>query len=488
VATNGGLNVSPFIRVYNRMFKNGANSAMDLKTFGNSNSNVNSDVLIRLDSGGDPTPGANSGKIIYNINGSDKHIMTSSGLGINITSPGIFALNVNGDSMLANILNVSGFTTLNNNVTLISSLNVSGFSTFSNNTTLVSSLNVSGFATLNNNATLLSSLNVSGFTTLNNTTLLSSLNVSGFTTLNNSATFLSSLNVSGFTTLNNNTTLLSSLNVSGFTRLNNDTTLLSSLNISGFTTLNNNTTLLSSLNISGRTIIGNDVYNYNDSVLELYKNLTVRKNVTSIGGSFIGDMISIKVGEGNDSSYISLAQAGDINIQTQNYTTSNAVITLTSNKFITLNSPETVISNDLKINGLVSGINIGVKSPLFFTTNRNMTINGISFSVYDIDLRKYTKAVSLDGYNIRQFRIRHWPANGDFETGPSSYQYHLKRYDIFMSNRNGLNLYSLSSPLDNQFLTETVQTHFLYRNTFDYLIYCSRYGAVKVYFIIEDLL
>jgi hypothetical protein len=270
--------------------------------------------------------------------------------------------------------------------------------------------------------------------------------------------------------------------------LNNNTTLLSSLNVSGFTTLNNNTTLLSSLNISGRTIIGNDVYNYNDSVLELYKNLTVRKNVTSIGGSFIGDMISIKVGEGNDSSYISLAQAGDINIQTQNYTTSNAVITLTSNKFITLNSPETVISNDLKINGLVSGINIGVKSPLFFTTNRNMTINGISFSVYDIDLRKYTKAVSLDGYNIRQFRIRHWPANGDFETGPSSYQYHLKRYDIFMSNRSGLNLYSLSSPLDNQFLTETVQTHFLYRNTFDYLIYCSRYGAVKVYFIIEDLL
>jgi hypothetical protein len=46
---------------------NGANTAMDLKTFGNSNSGVNSDVLIRLDSGGDPNPGSNSGKIIYNI-------------------------------------------------------------------------------------------------------------------------------------------------------------------------------------------------------------------------------------------------------------------------------------------------------------------------------------------------------------------------------------------------------------------------------------
>ena len=73
--------------------------------------------------------------------------------------------------------------------------------------------------------------------------------------------------------------------------------------MSGFSSFNN-TTMLSSLNISGRTIIGNDIYNYNDSVLELYKNLTVRKNVTDIGGSFIGDMISIKAGEGNNSSYM----------------------------------------------------------------------------------------------------------------------------------------------------------------------------------------
>ena len=60
--------------------------------------------------------------------------MTSSGLGINVTTPGIFALNVSGDSMLSNILNVSGFTTLYNNTTLVSSLNVSGFTTLNNNT------------------------------------------------------------------------------------------------------------------------------------------------------------------------------------------------------------------------------------------------------------------------------------------------------------------------------------------------------------------
>jgi hypothetical protein len=79
------------------MWKNGANTAMDIKTFGNSNSNVNSDVLIRIDSCGDPTPGANVGTIKYNINGSDKHIMTGSSFGINTITPGSYALNVNGN-------------------------------------------------------------------------------------------------------------------------------------------------------------------------------------------------------------------------------------------------------------------------------------------------------------------------------------------------------------------------------------------------------
>ncbi len=46
---------------------------------------VNSDSLIRIDSGGpgEPTPGANAGTITYNINGSIKHVMTSSSFGIN---------------------------------------------------------------------------------------------------------------------------------------------------------------------------------------------------------------------------------------------------------------------------------------------------------------------------------------------------------------------------------------------------------------------
>jgi hypothetical protein len=420
------------------MFKNGANTAMDLKTFGNSNANVNSDVLIRLDSGGDPTPGTNSGKITYNINGLDRHIMTATGLCINTTGPGIFALNVNGDSLLSNNLNVSGTTKISNN-----------------------------------------------------TTLFSSLNVSGFTLLNNNTTLLSSFNISGFTTLNNNVSIISSLNVSGFTTLNNNVSIISSLNISGFTTLNNNVSIISSLNVSGRTIIGSDIYNYNDSVLELYKNITVRKNVTDIYGTFIGDNIAIKAGEGNNSSYISLVEGGNINIQTQNYATSNAVITLTSNKFINMNTPETVISNNLTINGTVKGANLGVKSPIFFTTNRTITINGDIFSIYDLNLSKYTKSVLLDGYTIRQFRIRHWPASADFEYSSTFFnEMYLKRYDIFMSNRNGLSIFSLSSPVENYYLRETkIGSHFLYRKDFNYITFCSKGSTpVKVYLIIEDLL
>ena len=95
VITNSGTAVEPFIRVYNRMWKNGANTAMDIKTFGNSNSNVNSNVLIRLDSGGDPTAGQNAGTITFNINGSDKHIINGSSFGINTITPGAYALNVN---------------------------------------------------------------------------------------------------------------------------------------------------------------------------------------------------------------------------------------------------------------------------------------------------------------------------------------------------------------------------------------------------------
>jgi hypothetical protein len=64
---NGALLIQPFVTVYNRMFKNGANTALKFSTYGGSNSGVNSSSYILLDSGGDPTPGANIGNIKFNI-------------------------------------------------------------------------------------------------------------------------------------------------------------------------------------------------------------------------------------------------------------------------------------------------------------------------------------------------------------------------------------------------------------------------------------
>jgi hypothetical protein len=99
-------------------------------------------------------------------------------------------------------------------------------------------------------------------------------------------------------------------------------------------------------------------------------------------------------------------------------------------------------------------LNIGSKTPISFTTNRNVVINGTTFSCYDIDLPKYTKYVTLDGYNIRQFRFRSWLADADFQM----YNAQQTRYDIFMSKKNGLSVYAFAVPFDNPFLDETKLT------------------------------
>ncbi len=55
---------------------------------------------------------------------------------------------------------------------------------------------------------------------------------------------------------------------------------------------------------------------------------------------------------------------------------------------IRLNAPNTYFNN-LVVTGTInsdSGLNIGYKLPISFTTNRNININGITFSCYDIDL------------------------------------------------------------------------------------------------------
>jgi hypothetical protein len=83
----------------------------------------------------------------------------------------------------------------------------------------------------------------------------------------------------------------------------------------------------------------------------------------------------------------------DINLVTPLTGTSQSSIRLASDKQISLEAPEVCVNNSLNVDVLIIGTNIGVKSHLVFTTNRYMTIEGVSFSVYDIHLRNYTKSV-----------------------------------------------------------------------------------------------
>ena len=91
------------------------------------------------------------------------------------------------------------------------------------------------------------------------------------------------------------------------------------------------------------------------------------------------------------SSYLTIQEGYNITLGTPNYATSNSIIELKSQKQIKLDSP------DVYITGTLSSMNIGIKSPLFFTTNRNINIHGTTFSCYDIDLNKYTNIVNFEG-------------------------------------------------------------------------------------------
>jgi hypothetical protein len=87
VNTNFGLQTQPFITVYNRMWKNVGNTAIDIRTLGGANNAVNSDITIRIDSGGDPTTGANKGTILFSIDGANRHIINRSAFGIANINP-----------------------------------------------------------------------------------------------------------------------------------------------------------------------------------------------------------------------------------------------------------------------------------------------------------------------------------------------------------------------------------------------------------------
>jgi len=389
-------------------------------------------------------------------------------------------------------------------ITCVSSLNVSGTTTLSNNATFLSSLNVSGnltcsninSPTINNINTNISALQTTQTSILNN--LNSSLTVSGTSQFNNNVTLLSKLNVSGTSQFNNTVNVSSGLNVSGAFTCNVlsafNSTIPSILFTTSSTTINTpnttipsvlmvsgNTSFNSAVNITGRTIIGNDIYNFSDSVLEVYKNFSIRKNITNLG-----DRIELKVGLGTTASTITMEETYDINMWNNIGNISLNCSNTTSNTAINLNASQVNVSNNLLVTGSLKCLNLGQRTPLYFTTSRTINLNGTNFSCYDIDLRTYTNSMLLDGYNIRQFRIRTWLSDADFQH-PNMY---INNYDVFMSDRGGLSIFAHGGPLWNLYFDQSNASfnQFLYRNSFNIVTYCSRQGSKKVYCIIEDLL
>jgi hypothetical protein len=111
-----------------------------------------------------------------------------------------------------------------------------------------------------------------------------------------------------------------------------------------------------------------------------------------------------------------LEQDYDINLFAPSGGTRTTTIALSSDQ-IRFNASN-AYTNNLIVSGAIKGassLNIGFKLPISFTINRNININDATFSCYDIDLRKYVKSIALDGYNIRQFRLRSWLADADFQ-------------------------------------------------------------------------
>jgi hypothetical protein len=124
-------------------------------------------------------------------------------------------------------LNVSGYTTLNNNVTCMNNLNINGgifCSSINSSTTTVLTTNLNSLSTYSNlNISNLQSTSTTIFNNLNSISTYSNLNISNLQST--STTILNNLNsLSSCSTLNVN-----NLNVSGTSIFNNDVTANSNL-------------------------------------------------------------------------------------------------------------------------------------------------------------------------------------------------------------------------------------------------------------------
>ena len=256
---------------------------------------------------------------------------------------------------------------------------------------------------------------------------------------------------------------------------------------------------------------------YRGSNIFLEKPVQILTNISSYtpkNALMVGDGGRLLINQEGTGDPYACSRIGTADTLSSGNFTSNANITLYEAGFIAYNAGSnfagighnfnnSVQTRDLFVNGTITATgnisgnsivatyinasNIGVKTPITFTTGtRTTTIGGDIYYLYDIDLRKYTKQIKLGSYNYRQFRARTWESDGDFE-----YLGYLSqnKYEIFMSDKNGLSIRSFSY-YDNQDLSllNVIVGHTLFRNSFNFMTYASRLSVATVYMIIEDLL
>ncbi len=352
---------------------------------------------------------------------------------------------------------------------------------------------------LNNQTTCVSSLNVSGFTTLNNNT-----NIKGIASIHNGNQYAipngrmqnGSLTI-GDTTLDYGNMYYSTppnydgpdwtINTSGLlmecvdnteiaVHRNSNNKVASLLCYQGGAS---NTIFIgrdmgwgsSSLKIAGNTKIGTNDFALTDSVFELFNNMTVRKNVIANGINY-GDYVDIYAGTGTNTSYLNLRDGGDI--------------TLTS-----LRGVVNIMGGGLQVYGPITAENIIKKKIFNFTCSTPISLNGTTYYRYDINLNlytnKYTRTSGQTTLGItRKFKWMSWLATGVHEIG-----YDLN-YDISYSYKAttpniGLNVCAYGWP-ESKLLSSVNSNAFLLRNSIDYITFCCSIQNTVITAMIIDYL
>ena len=206
---------------------------------------------------------------------------------------------------------------------------------------------------------------------------------------------------------------------------------------------------------------------------------TFLKKGVDKGDGTTGDIVELATGLGNDKTKFIINEFGEASILANKGTIDIRAL----NNNLYLSAVNIIVEGKLNARGSVLA-----KAPRFFTTNRLITLSGIVFSAYDLDLSLTTNKITLGSVQFRAFRITIFDAQGRFEV-PSHAPFITT---IFLSTTNTLSMKLYSTPyMYNDDILETYP--FFYKNTIDKITFCAPttgfFGnSYKVNFVIEDLL